>query len=119
VTSSAVGPRVAITYCTQCRWLLRAAWYAQELLTTFHRELAEVALCPGTGGVFVVEAWPSARVEAPADEGARPGRVVVWDRSVDGGFPDVVELKRRIRDVVAPDKPLGHADRLAEEPPDA
>jgi selenoprotein W-related protein len=131
MTSS--GPRVAITYCTQCRWLLRAAWYAQELLTTFHRELGEVALRPGTGGVFVVEAWPAAGAHAPADEaasdgpasdgpapddGARPGRVVVWDRSVDGGFPDVVELKRRIRDVVAPDKPLGHADRLAEERPD-
>lgn len=110
MTSSAVGPRVAITYCTQCRWLLRAAWYAQELLTTFHRELGEVALRPGTGGVFVVEVWPSA-----SDEGARPERVVVWDRSVDGGFPDVVELKRRIRDLVAPDKPLGHSDRLAEE----
>lgn len=105
------GPRVAITYCTQCRWLLRAAWYAQELLTTFHREVAEVALRPGTGGVFVVEAWPGS---------ADPEPVVVWDRAVDGGFPDVVELKRRIRDVVAPDKPLGHADRVAQgDPPPA
>ena len=25
-------PRVEIEYCTQCRWLLRAAWMAQELL---------------------------------------------------------------------------------------
>jgi uncharacterized protein YcaQ len=32
-------PRVQIHYCTQCRWLLRAAWYAQELLTTFETEL--------------------------------------------------------------------------------
>ncbi|WP_307858025.1 Rdx family protein [Cellulomonas fulva] len=51
---------------------------------------------------------------AGGDDEAAPGRVVVWDRARDGGFPDVVELKRRIRDVVAPDKPLGHADRLAE-----
>ncbi|WP_041574372.1 SelT/SelW/SelH family protein [Cellulomonas gilvus] len=104
-------PRVRITYCTQCRWLLRAAWYAQELLTTFHRELAEVALRPGTGGVFVVEAWPAG---ASDDEA-----VVLWDRAADGGFPDVVDLKRRVRDAVAPDKPLGHADRVAEQGPEA
>lgn len=90
------GPRVVITYCTQCRWLLRAAWYTQELLTTFHRELGEVALRPGNGGVFTVEA----------------GGQVVWDRKVEGGFPEITVLKRRVRDVVAPDKPLGHSDGL-------
>ncbi|MDC7120024.1 SelT/SelW/SelH family protein [Cellulomonas fimi] len=90
------SPRVVITYCTQCRWLLRAAWYTQELLTTFHRELGEVALRPGNGGVFTVEA---------------DGQVV-WDRKVEGGFPEITVLKRRVRDVVAPDKPLGHSDGL-------
>jgi selenoprotein W-related protein len=33
--------RIEIRYCTQCRWLLRAAWMAQELLTTFDQEIAE------------------------------------------------------------------------------
>ncbi|WP_235843450.1 SelT/SelW/SelH family protein, partial [Cellulomonas algicola] len=94
--SPTAGPRVVITYCTQCRWLLRAAWYTQELLTTFHRELGEVALRPGNGGVFTVEA---------------DGQVV-WDRKVEGGFPEITVLKRRVRDVVAPDKPLGHSDGL-------
>ncbi len=42
-------PRLEIEYCTQCRWLLRAAWTAQELLTTFEKELEEVALIPGGG----------------------------------------------------------------------
>lgn len=42
--------RVEIAYCTQCGWLLRAAWLAQELLSTFEKELAEVALRPGEGG---------------------------------------------------------------------
>jgi len=37
-------PRLEITYCTQCRWLLRAGWTAQELLTTFPADLGEVAL---------------------------------------------------------------------------
>ena len=42
-------PRVQIEYCTQCRWLLRAAWMAQELLATFESELGEVALVPTAG----------------------------------------------------------------------
>ncbi len=33
--------RVTITYCTQCNWLLRAGWMAQELLNTFGTELGE------------------------------------------------------------------------------
>jgi selT/selW/selH-like putative selenoprotein len=48
------SPRIEIEYCTQCRWLLRAAWMAQELLTTFQSEIGEVALIPGTGGVLEI-----------------------------------------------------------------
>ena len=88
-------PRVEIEYCTQCRWLLRAGWTAQELLTTFTAELGEVALVPGTGGVFDV------RVDGE----------VVWSRSEQGGFPELSELKRLVRDRVAPSKQLGHTDR--------
>ena len=89
------GARIEINYCTQCRWLLRAAWIAQELLTTFETELGEVALIPGTGGVFEV------RVDGQT----------VWSRKADGGFPEAKELKQRVRDVVDPDRDLGHADR--------
>lgn len=89
------GARIEIAYCTQCRWLLRAAWVAQELLTTFESDLAEVALIPGTGGIFEV------RVDG----------TTVWSRKVDGGFPEPKELKQRVRDVIAPDRDLGHADR--------
>lgn len=88
-------PRIEIHYCTQCRWLLRAGWLAQELLSSFEAEIGEVALRPGTGGVFEI----------------RAGGVLVWERKADGGFPDAAELKRRVRDVIAPDKPLGHAER--------
>ena len=66
------GPRVEITYCRQCRWLLRATWTAQELLTTFDGELAEVALRPGTGGVFEVRVgdgeWHEASLRSPLSE---------------------------------------------------
>ena len=87
-------PRVEIEYCTQCRWLPRAAWLAQELLTTFEAELAEVALVPGTGGVLIV------RVDGD----------VVWDRA-DSGFPEPTAVKHVVRDRVAPGRDLGHADR--------
>jgi selenoprotein W-related protein len=88
-------PAVEIEYCRQCRWLLRAAWMAQELLTTFEEELAGVSLKPGTGGVFVV------RVDG----------AVVWSRKDEGRFPEITELKQRVRDIAAPGKPLGHSDR--------
>lgn len=88
-------PRVSITYCTQCRWLLRAAWLAQELLTTFEAELGEVALQPGTGGIFEI------RVD---DD-------LIWSRKQEGRFPEAKEVKQRIRDRVAPDRTLGHSDR--------
>lgn len=35
----------------------------------------------------------------------------LWDRKVDGGFPETKELKRRVRDVIEPGRDLGHVDR--------
>ena len=95
---SIVKHRIEIEYCTQCRWLLRAAWMAQELLTTFEQEIGEVALRPGTGGVFEV----------------RADGETVWSRKAEGRFPDIKELKQRVRDKIAPGKPLGHSDRPAD-----
>ena len=88
-------PRIEIEYCTQCRWLLRAAWMAQELLMTFEGELSEVALIPGTGGVFEV----------------RVQEKTVWSREHQGRFPEAKELKQLVRDVIVPEKDLGHSDR--------
>lgn len=34
----------------------------------------------------------------------------VWDRSEKKGFPEAEELKRLVRDTIAPEKSLGHAD---------
>ncbi len=88
-------PRITITYCRQCNWMLRAAWMAQELLTTFSEEIGELTLMPGTGGVFTIEL----------------GTRVIWDRKRDGGFPDASTLKQRVRDQIDPERDLGHADR--------
>jgi len=88
-------PRIEIEYCTQCRWLLRAAWMAQELLTTFSTEIGELALLPGTGGVFQI------RIDGDG----------VWSRADKGRFPEIKELKQLVRDRIAPGKDLGHAER--------
>ena len=92
---SDLRPRITIRYCTQCRWLLRAGWLAQELLSTFGTDLGEVALAPGTGGVFEI---------------TYDGETI-WERKADGGFPDAKTLKRRLRDRLDPSRDLGHIDR--------
>lgn len=94
-------PRLEIEYCRQCRWMLRAAWLAQELLVTFEEELGGITLVPGIGGVFVVR----------AESGE-----VLWSRKEEGRFPEAAEMKQRVRDLVAPGRPLGHSDRKAPQP---
>jgi len=88
-------PSIRITYCTQCNWMLRAAWMAQELLSTFGGDLAEVTLVPGTGGAFEIT------VDGET----------IWERKKDRGFPEAKVLKQRIRDKAWPERDLGHADR--------
>ena len=88
-------PSIRIAYCTQCNWMLRAAWMAQELLSTFGTELREVALVPGTGGIF--------QITLDGD--------LIWDRKRDGGFPGPKDLKQRVRDLIDPARDLGHLDR--------
>ena len=86
------APRVEITYCTRCKFLLRASWLAQELLTTFEAELGEVALRPGGGGIFEV---------------TLDGEVVATNRDA-GDMPDAAAVKRLLRDRIAPDRRIGH-----------
>ena len=90
---------VEIQYCTQCRWLLRAAWLAQELLTTFETELSAVSLMPGIGGMFDV----------------RLNGTLIFSRKAEGRFPESKELKQLIRDAIAPERNLGHSDKLEQQ----
>ncbi|NVB37928.1 SelT/SelW/SelH family protein [Pseudenhygromyxa sp. WMMC2535] len=89
-------PRVEIEYCPRCRWLLRAAWMAQELLTTFVDELGEVALVPAS---------EAGRFRVSLD--GQP----LFDRGQAGRFPESKELKQLVRDQIAPERDLGHSDR--------
>jgi selenoprotein W-related protein len=90
---------IEIHYCTQCRWLMRAAWMAQELLTTFDGDIESLTLKPGTGGVF----------DITLDGG------MLWSRKAEGRFPEITELKQRLRDRIDPSRDLGHIDRARKE----
>lgn len=88
-------PCVTITYCTQCNWMLRSAWLAQELLSSFGQDLQQVTLVPATGGRFEIHADSE----------------LIWERKRDGGFPEAKVLKQRLRDVAWPERDLGHSDK--------
>ncbi len=91
---------IRIEYCPRCHWLLKAAYMAQELLTTFADELKSVSLEPSeVNGRFTIHL---------DDE-------LIFDRKSNGGFMEIKEIKQLIRDRVNPGKSLGHSDRKTEQ----
>jgi len=86
---------VIIEYCPKCHWLLRAAYMAQEFLTTFEGDIKSVTLIPSEiNGRYTIHI----------------DQQKIFDRKEFGGFPEIKELKQLIRDKVAPGKNLGHTD---------
>ena len=85
-------PRVEILYCTQCKFMLRASYLAQELLSTFEKELGEVALVPSSGGILEV---------------TLDGEMIATNRETKK-MPEAGEVKRLVRDRIAPDRAVGH-----------
>jgi len=89
-------PTINIEYCPKCGWMLRAAYMAQELLTTFTDDVYGVLLQPSeVSGTYII----------------RVNDTAIFDRREAGRFPEIKELKQLVRDVVAPDKSLGHSDK--------
>ncbi|MGI4021229.1 MAG: SelT/SelW/SelH family protein [Janthinobacterium lividum] len=89
-------PVITIEYCPKCHWLLRAAYMAQELLSTFNDELHGVLLHPSEiGGRYTISI---------NDE-------LLFDRKRESRFPEIKELKQLVRDRVYPEKDLGHSDK--------
>ncbi|AHM62067.1 hypothetical protein D770_19080 [Flammeovirgaceae bacterium 311] len=76
--------------------MLRAAYMAQELLTTF------------TDDVYGVLIQPS---EVSGRFNIRVNNESIFDRKEAGRFPEIKELKQLVRDKVNPDKSLGHSDK--------
>ncbi|WP_342647765.1 SelT/SelW/SelH family protein [Mucilaginibacter sp. CSA2-8R] len=89
-------PTISIEYCPKCGWMLRAAYMAQELLTTFSEDVHGVLLQPSeVSGSYLISI---------------DGKVV-FNRIDEGRFPETKELKQLVRDVVNPEKSLGHSDK--------
>mmetsp|Transcript_36839 Transcript_36839/g.73438 ORF Transcript_36839/g.73438 Transcript_36839/m.73438 type:complete len:131 (-) Transcript_36839:336-728(-) len=89
-------------------WMLRSAWLSQELLVTFNGTLSEVSLVPNHDGdgTFLVT--------LSTDE----SDFLLWSRSDEGCFPEAKELKQRVRDILEPNRSLGHSDRQADDTED-
>lgn len=90
--------KINIHYCSLCRWLLRSAWMGQELLTTFEDDIGELSLLPNGEGHFSI--WVN--------------DTCIWERKRDGGFPELPLLKQKVRDIINPEKSLGHSDASSE-----
>lgn len=87
--------KIIVEYCPKCNWLPRASWIAQELLQTFADENIAVMLTPAESGIFRVSS----------------GQHIFYDRQNREGSPDPVQIKRKVRDALFPDRSLGHGDR--------
>ena len=89
-------PLIEIEYCPKCGWMLRAAYMAQELLTTFSEDVKGITLVPSEiNGRYTISI----------------NEEVIFDRKREGRFPEIKELKQLVRDVVNPNKDLGHSDK--------
>jgi selenoprotein W-related protein len=89
-------PLITIEYCPKCGWMLRAAYMAQELLTTFTGDIKGVTLQPAE-----VDGRYSIYLDGEK----------IFDRKEAGHFPEIKELKQLVRDLVNPAKSLGHSDK--------
>jgi selenoprotein W-related protein len=89
-------PAISIEYCPKCGWMLRAAYMAQELLTTFAGDIQSVTLVPSeVNGRYLIFI----------------DNKKLFDHKEFGGFPEIKQIKQMVRDVVNPEKNLGHSDK--------
>ncbi|OAL56897.1 hypothetical protein IQ07DRAFT_582187 [Pyrenochaeta sp. DS3sAY3a] len=91
--------------------MLRAAYFGQELLSTFSNQIGEISLIPATGGLFTVELTYIPPSNAADEQDVEIKKVLLWDRKAEGGFPETKVLKQRVRDYIDPSRDLGHSDK--------
>ena len=75
---------------------MRSAWLTQELLTNFERDLLEASLRPSE---------MAGRFQVMLDD------QLIFDRKREGQFPEAKESKQIVRDIVCPERSLGHSDK--------
>lgn len=105
-------PLVSILYCVKCNWVLRAAWYQQELLQTFTSKASTVEES-GINSIILRPSFVSGTFKVLVKLSEHSEWIQVWDRVENGGFPEAKALKQAIRNIVSPNKNLGHSDKLS------
>ncbi|KAL8293696.1 hypothetical protein RQP46_000397 [Phenoliferia psychrophenolica] len=126
-------PRVVIEFCDRCRWLHRATWTLTELFLTFpptttlspegvpsSSGLKAITLLPRsdpeTGGRFRVWLYRHRSIEDEFEQSegkdAWRGAELVWDRKVEGTFPEMKVLSELSFSLSGLDS-LGHSDKDA------
>ncbi|MDA1338582.1 MAG: SelT/SelW/SelH family protein [Proteobacteria bacterium] len=85
---------ITIKFCIKCGWLMRAAWMAQEIINTYVNDIESVCLVPGEDGNFEIFCNDKA----------------IFLRHDEGKFIEITEIKKRIRDMIDPERSLGHID---------
>jgi len=100
-----VGPAITIEYCDRCRWAPRASWIATELFLTFpNPALSSITLMPSVEHAGRFRIWLKL-------SGSESQPTLLWDRKIEGGFPELKVLKQRVRDRIQPNQDLGHSDK--------
>ncbi|KAG7529421.1 hypothetical protein FFLO_05649 [Filobasidium floriforme] len=130
--SLAVGPNVYIEYCDRVSLAPRATWIQTELFLTFPSPtLASITILPSVENAGRFRVWMN-NLSLPNGEGEdgkskmkvpegvvvkEDGWVLVSDRKIEGGFPELKTLKQRIRSLVQPSRDLGHSDEKGHTAP--
>ncbi|KAH3668603.1 hypothetical protein OGAPHI_002357 [Ogataea philodendri] len=105
-------PAVNISYCVKCKWMLRAAWYQQEILQTFSsKAIDENETTLTVNSVTLSPSLVAGTFKVAVKKSESDDWTVIWDRVVDEGFPDSKILKQRIRDHLYPELKLSHIDK--------
>ena len=87
---------IEIKFCPKCKWLFRATCISQELLSLHESDLSSVTLVPSESGVFDIVCNQS----------------LIFSRKQENGFIYIAIIKQRIRDLIDPDRNLGHIDNV-------
>ena len=77
-----MNPLITIEYCPKCGWMLRAAYMAQEMLSTFTGDIKGVTLVPSE---------ISGRYTISINEN------IIFDRKSAGRFPEIKELDNVVK----------------------
>ena len=83
---------IKIKFCNKCKWFSRAVWIMQEIFNTYENDISKYELVPADHGLF----------EIYCNEN------LIFSRKEESGFLEIKIIKQRIRDVIDPNRELGH-----------